>query len=236
MKYSLTIHDLTAQQVSFILSRVENNTEVKSVYAEQIIEANNTPPIGSPDAIAAVINQNVAASNITADDMDSVFSASTNQLLQSNKTSELDSAGLPWDERIHSGSKKKNADGKWKLRKNVDEALVGTVEAQNRSGTQTSVPVFLQNMPAAAPVTVPVIPAAPVAVVAPSVTRDFSGLMIQISKLFANKQITPDYPTTIVNRVNAGFNSKIKTLTDVQHDARMVEYSWQCLDVDGKAA
>ena len=33
---------------------------------------------------------------------------------------DLDSAGIPWDERIHSRTKSKTKDGKWKVKRNVD--------------------------------------------------------------------------------------------------------------------
>lgn len=260
MKYSLTIHNLTASQVTEIVNRIENETVI-TTNRENVIAGNFQLPIGSPAAVAAVTeaaNQNAHAAGASANDVDSILNASTNQLLQADKTGELDSAGLPWDERIHSGSKKKNADGKWKLRKNVDEALVKSVEAENR-GAGGQLPAFLQNKPApaqpAAPATVPpTVPAisvanatAPVAPPAPAspimaqpqapLARDFSGLMLKISNLFATKQITPDYPNTIVARINAGFQiDSVKTLTDVANDPRMVEYAWQCLEVDGKAA
>lgn len=47
---------------------------------------------------------------------------------------DVDSAGLPWDKRIHSSSKAKNADGSWrKLRGLNDGALVARVEAELRA-------------------------------------------------------------------------------------------------------
>ena len=261
MKYSLTIHELNASQVADIVNRVENEVKITSDRQNVIVNR-------FPDTTNEVANQNTVAAT---SEVDSIMTASTNQLLQAGKTGELDSAGLPWDERIHSGSKKKNADGKWKLRKNVDEALVASVEHEHKSAIseklvaavpafmtpaapagQLETPAFLANRAAAtvtAPATVPAtlvanaMPPAPAAPPAPMMAqppappaRDFSGLMLQISKLFASKQISPDYPSTIVNRVNAGFGSKIATLTDVANDPRMVEYSWQCLEVDGRAA
>lgn len=254
MKYTITLTDLTASEAAHVLNSIEGGEHVKvTTDRENVVlfkanETNTAPPIGSAVAIAAA--QNVVAANTNAGDVDSILNASTNELLKSTNTGELDSAGLPWDERIHSGSKKKNADGKWKLRKNVDEALVKSVEAENQGAAQ---PAFLQNQPAPAqqaahaiapaivPATLvanaaPPAPAAPLPAMNQPPARDFSGLMLQISKLFAAKQITPDYPTTIVQRVNAGFGVDIKTLTDVANDPRMVEYSWQCLEVDGKAA
>lgn len=256
MKYSLTIHDLSAAQVTDLMSRVEN-AEISTVRPDNVIKIHNTAP--TPVSETAI--QNNEAAQVQPADVAAIMNASTEQLLKAGKTGELDSVGFPWDERIHSGSKKKNADGKWKLRKGVDAELVKQVEAELKTAPQTpnsdfkDIPAFLQNQPApnanvSAPATVPATSVAPVTapvaapVAAPAaimaqpapIMRDFSGLMLKISNLFATKQITPDYPNTIVSRINQGFGVAIATLTDIQHDPRMVEYGWQCLEVDGKAA
>lgn len=50
-------------------------------------------------------------------------------------TQELDAAGLPWDDRIHSSSKEKLVkDSTWKLKRGVDKTVVAQVEAQYRAG------------------------------------------------------------------------------------------------------
>lgn len=41
-----------------------------------------------------------------------------------------DKNGLPWDERIHAGTKALNADGTWKKRRGVDDATVAVVTAE----------------------------------------------------------------------------------------------------------
>lgn len=47
---------------------------------------------------------------------------------------ELDKDGLPWDARIHSGSRVKNADGTWRQRRGVnDPAMVKRVEEELRA-------------------------------------------------------------------------------------------------------
>ena len=46
---------------------------------------------------------------------------------------ELDKNGLPWDERIHAGTKTKLKSGEWKAKKSVDPALVASVEAELRA-------------------------------------------------------------------------------------------------------
>lgn len=74
---------------------------------------------------------------------------------------ELDVDGLPWDVRIHAkgekGAKPKNADGRWRKKRGVDEALVAQVEAQLRQLMSTPAP----NAQAGAPVTPPPAPPAP---------------------------------------------------------------------------
>ncbi len=44
----------------------------------------------------------------------------------------LDTAGLPWDGRIHASSKAKNTDGTWRSKRNVDDAIVNSVTAELR--------------------------------------------------------------------------------------------------------
>lgn len=70
---------------------------------------------------------------------------------------DLDAKGFPWDNRIHAGAKRKNADGSWTAKRGVDPALVATVEAELRQvmGAAPAAPLA----PAAA---FPVQPAAPV--------------------------------------------------------------------------
>lgn len=45
-------------------------------------------------------------------------------------TVELDKNGIPWDERIHAGTKRKNADGTWSLKKGVDKDLATKIIAE----------------------------------------------------------------------------------------------------------
>jgi hypothetical protein len=259
MKYTITIQDVCAAELVQICQMLTNEVTVKSnAEVIPIVRGVFNPPAREPinAAANAAAVQMLEAARVTPEDADSIMNAPTSELLKSASTiGETDSEGLPWDGRIHSGSKKKNADGKWKLLKNVDEALVASVKHSYKSTISSNlaanVPPFLANVAGASasvPQTVPAtfgvnvaVPQpetviSPVSLTAMKPARDFSGLMMQISKLFATKSITPDYPITIVNRVNAGFNVKIATLTDVANDPRMVEYSWQCLDVDGKAS
>lgn len=75
-------------------------------------------------------------------------------------TVEVDSNGIPWDERIHSGSRKKTQKGEWAKRRGVQETLIKKVEAELRGKTPAPAP-------AASAAPVPSAPTAPVAAAAP---------------------------------------------------------------------
>jgi hypothetical protein len=51
---------------------------------------------------------------------------------------DVDSRGLPWDERIHAGTKATNADGSWRNKRGVDKALVEAVEAELAASALTA--------------------------------------------------------------------------------------------------
>lgn len=100
------------------------------------------------------------------------------QLATDGGSVDLDADGLPWDERIHAGTKSKNADGRWKAKKGInDPALVARVKAELQqrqalpstpiptaplqsaappaAASQTSLPAGLPPLPAALPSGVP---------------------------------------------------------------------------------
>lgn len=100
---------------------------------------------------------------------------------------EFDSAGIPWDKRIHSETRNTNKDGTWKRRRNTDDIYYASVMAelaQRTAGVQpTAVPATPASPAPAAPVGIvdqgpvvippaPAIPAPPMAAptaVAPSI-------------------------------------------------------------------
>lgn len=59
------------------------------------------------------------------------------QLAKSTSTGKM----IPWDERIHAGSKKINADGTWRLKKGVDRDFAATVEAELAAAQGSPAPV-----------------------------------------------------------------------------------------------
>lgn len=50
----------------------------------------------------------------------------------------LDSTGLPWDQRIHSGGRTMTTAGAWTKKKNVQPGIVAQVEAELRQGAATA--------------------------------------------------------------------------------------------------
>ena len=80
---------------------------------------------------------------------------------QNNSAPAVDKNNLPWDARIHAGTKALNADGTWKKRRGVDDATIASVTAELQ-GTPTPQPETPAPTPAPeTPVPVPV-PAADV--------------------------------------------------------------------------
>ena len=78
-------------------------------------------------------------------------------------STELDSNNLPWDARIHAATKAKIADGSWRKKRNLDEALEQSVEAELRSIMGAPVPPPAP-MPVPPPAPMPPMPPAPAAV------------------------------------------------------------------------
>lgn len=69
---------------------------------------------------------------------------------------ELDAAGLPWDERIHSSAKSKVRDGTWKLKRGVEDHEVQAVKAEYRGGVPEKQPAPVEHVaPAATPTPMP---------------------------------------------------------------------------------
>ena len=90
---------------------------------EQIAKGNlDGIPTGDP---AHAIKQNVVKFPITPE-----INTSVAQTASPGEDLGVDSRGLPWDERIHSGNKEKGKDGVWRRRRGVDPTFEKQVEAE----------------------------------------------------------------------------------------------------------
>lgn len=95
----------------------------------------------------------------------------------------VDSAGMPWDARIHASTKTQNADGRWKKLRGVADSLVLQVEAELRGVTAAPI------APAAVPVPPPPVALAAPADAAPGV-MSFADFMRKLSPAFAAGTLT----------------------------------------------
>lgn len=90
-----------------------------------------TPPIAVPPAPA--IDENTPfAINVTFDQAEDEPESELEI-----PTAELDSAGRPWDARIHTKVKTKTVNGQWKLLRGVKPALVKQVQAEQDKSKPT---------------------------------------------------------------------------------------------------
>jgi len=94
---------------------------------------------------------------------------------------ERDSKGMPWDGRIHASSKAKVADGSWRYKRGIDDAVIAPIEAEIRAALGAPAvaaapvgsafaphPFYEQPVAVVAPPAAPPVPsAAPAPVVAP---------------------------------------------------------------------
>lgn len=124
---------------------------------------------------------------------------------------ELDSSGLPWDERIHVDSKTKKADGTWINRRKLDDEVKAKVEAELRSkypvvkvvdSTPTPEQAFgkveVAPTPAPAPqVAAPVMPVPPMPA-APSLVK------LGVNDLHTLETFKANLPHLLIGLVNNG--------------------------------
>lgn len=150
---------------------------------------------------------------------------------------EVDSAGLPWDERIHAKTKKLNGDDTWKKRRNGPSgAPLAAIEAELRARgmvpVAAPVPVAppIAPPPVAAPVPAPApAPIAPAPVADPT---DIMAFMQQLQEQMKNTDangaplITPDYLAALCQRVTAATEGKsvLTAITDLSAHPHLIGY------------
>lgn len=143
---------------------------------------------------------------------------------------ETDTDGLPWDARIHSGTKKKNADGRWAKRRGVDEAEYEAIktELSNKQSAVSTVhafvpppvmaavettPTLMNQAPAVMPSVMtapPVVQAAPqMEMVVQAAQVDFNSILARLNRAVTSGKITPEGIQSIVlaTNVKTGLNA-----------------------------
>jgi len=125
------------------------STALSSIFVRPSAEAPAAAAVQPTAASAAIIPTTVIPTPPTADQ--------TDEPAETTSTAEFDSAGIPWDERIHAGTRGVNQDGTWKRRRNTSDVLYASVMAELSAKTAGQQPVT----PPAPPVAqVPASPAA----------------------------------------------------------------------------
>jgi hypothetical protein len=112
----------------------------------------------------------------------------------------LDKAGLPWDERIHSSSRVKTADGLWRKKRGVDEAVVTQVEGELKALMRIPAPVSatVQNSIPIPPVTIMTSVPAPPPPPAVDDRQAFVNLITLASQAIGAKTLTQEQLTAAV--------------------------------------
>lgn len=113
---------------------------------------------------------------------------------------ERDSAGLPWDERIHQKTRGKKKDGTWKIQKGIDAAVVQAVVTE-LAGQRLAAPVAVTA--ATAPI-FPAPPGSPPSAPGPTPAGvTFRDFMAKVSKLTVDGVLTPLQVSTFVQKHGA---------------------------------
>ena len=132
-------------------------------------------------------------------------------------TGDVDSAGLPWDARIHAASKSKIGDGTWRMKKGVDEAtklaVVAELRGQAPMAHLAAAPAPVAPPPA--PLAMPVTPVAPVPIL-PGLSPT-TQLIIDISKATNLGKVSNAEMTAIANQLG------LATLGEVQQHPELVQ-------------
>lgn len=148
-------------------------TESTAELAEIVAKLNGSEQIISRDPLSLERMSVIAADGIVKESIPALADGKTHTAEistptpeddegeQNNSAPAVDKNNLPWDARIHAGTKALNADGTWKKRRGVDDSTIASVTAELQ-GTPTPQPETPAPTPAPeTPVPVPV-PAAEV--------------------------------------------------------------------------
>lgn len=136
--------------------------------AEAFSPPDDTPPVPPadqafapatmPEVLGDAENADPSAPPAAAPDGSTAIPPSGDAAAPAGGSVEVDTTGLPWDQRIHSDNKSKNKDGSWRGRRNVPDATIKAVTAELRKAQAAPVPP----PPAAAVAAAPPPPSAPV--------------------------------------------------------------------------
>lgn len=232
MKFDLTLRDLDARQIQAIVAALPA-IEAGSVATDFNVSAApvKTPIIRTGAELLGEIEDEViredaatifAAPAGTVQPTPSVAQSPTPAASGSHHsalTGELDDLGMPWDDRIHAGTKTKLAKGGgWKLRRGVDQNVVAAVEAEHRSRGFGSSAAIASVQPTAAVVPAPVSTPAPTTPVqhAPAAGElNFPGLVSKIASSISTGHVRKDTVTALLGKYGLANSGALASRADV---------------------
>lgn len=121
-------------------------------------------------------------------------------------TDHLDADGIPWDARIHAGTKTRlKADNTWKLKPGVDKGLVDQIKAELKGVQAVVAPQQTQAVPAPPATTLADVSAALGAPPPPPTgPANFAELIKEVTSRITAGQMTPDQVNGAVATVTGG--------------------------------
>lgn len=121
-------------------------------------------------------------------------------VISTTPAAELDSAGIPWDVRIHSNAKTKTKAGVWRTRKNITEEELNTVMHELRTGTVVNVPKPVVAAPLPPPTVLP--PPPPVEPITVEMETPFQTFMKMLNHYHGHGRITTAEILSIIKPYN----------------------------------
>lgn len=247
---------------------IEGLAQAVQVHYEELssILLGETLISGSVNVNNQIAQQNIAsaASNLKAGDVvvlpnDSFVVASETT---PDVTGQVDADGLPWDERIHSSSRKMTGKGVWTRRKNVAEAVYNEVVAELRGATHYgnslssltaatsdelqkaahaqgsdthSEPVQFSPVPApiAAPAPDAFLQSMSIPAAAPTALT-INDLFVKMQQLFASNQADIAYIHSLNHRLSQRFQVQVSSINDIAGRPDMIAAAFEILAADGK--
>ena len=131
--------------------------------------------------------------------------------IASFETETVDKLGLTWDARIHSDPVKVNKDGSFKKRRGLEDATFIAVRDE-----QLGTPV--------APIVAPV---------APQTVNTINSFLVRVQQAFGKKQITMEYTTELVQRINSTLGVNFSQITDFTGNQVAIDTACNLMTSDG---
>lgn len=236
MKFDLTVKDATIDEVRKILDTVQGNVAT----IKEIAATNNTNSLSNIISPATAVAAQETEDGESSDDV----------------SGQVDAEGLPWDARIHSGNKKKKADGTWTRKRGCQDIEYEAVKAELLgANVQASAPVPSQPV-ATVPPTTGFDPAqfsqtangaaftsppqfvAPVAVSqplpTPAVANTLNTVLTKIQQGFSSGKMDANYIQSLQQRLGQHFGVQMNAITDIAGRQDMIDAAISVMNQDGK--